>query len=157
MSSQDPDKPLDELVDGGTTVMFGTFEDGRVESRPMTIAGVDGARFSMLVDTTGDWVGAADGAAAHLTVSDVRENTFVSLNGTAHVSRDRAEAERLWNPAASAYFEGPDDPKLAVLNFDATEGSYWTAPSGRLGSLISLVRAKIGDHDDAGDHGDVAT
>ena len=159
MPTQDPDKPLDELVDGGTTVMLGTTgPDGRFESRPLTIAGVDGARLSILVDTTSDWVNAlSDGDEGHLTVSDVRANTYVWLNGTARMRRDRETIEQLWNPAAGAFFEGADDPRLAVLEFEAREGNYWTAPSGRLGSLVSMVRAKLGDHEDAGDHGDVAT
>ena len=157
MTTHDPDKPLDELVKGGTTVMFGTMTAGRFESRPLTIAGVDGSRLSILVDTTGDWVAAlSTDPAAHLTVSDTRENTYVSLDGNARVHHDPAIIERLWTPFAGAFFEGKDDPRLAVLEFDAEEGSYWTAPSGRIGSLVSMVRAKLGDHEDSGDHGDVA-
>jgi len=157
MTNPDPDKPLAELVEGGTTVMFGTMMAGRFESRPLTIAAVDGNRLSILVDTTSPWVGALSAdSSAHLTVSDTRENTYVSLDGDARVHRDPATIERLWTPFAGAFFEGKDDPRLAVLEFDAESGSYWTAPSGRIGSLVSMVRAKLGDHDDAGDHGDVA-
>ena len=32
---------------------------------------------------------------------------------------------------------------------------YWSTPSGRLGSLISIVKAKFGNPENSGKHGDV--
>ena len=69
------------------------------------------------------------------------------------MSTDRDDVERLWNPAAGAFFDGKDDPNLAVLFFDVSEGQYWDSPNGRIGALIALVRAAIGGDDKAGDHG----
>jgi hypothetical protein len=34
-------------------------------------------------------------------------------------------------------------------------GSYWSTPSGRIGSLISMVKAQLGDPEQSGEHGDV--
>jgi general stress protein 26 len=128
-------------------------------SRPMTVARVDGARIGVLVDATADWFGAVEHgrAVVHLTFSDNRKNTYAALNGRATTTRDRAAVRDHWNPAASAFFEGKDDPNAAVLWFDATEGQYWDGPSGRLGSVIALVRAAVGGDENAGDHGSIAT
>ena len=152
-------RPLDDLVDNGDTVMLTTTVDGRPSSRPMTVAGVSGDRLDFLVDTTTEWVEdvARGGAVVHVTISDTRGNTYLALNGTATMTDDRAEIDRLWNPAASAFFDGQDDPILAVLNFAITDGQYWDSPSGRIGSLLALVKAAVGGHDDAGDHGPVNT
>ena len=73
------------------------------------------------------------------------------------MTRDRAEIDRLWNPAASAFFEGKEDPDLAVLHFDVSDGQYWKSPSGRLGSLIALAKAALGGDEAAGTQGPIAT
>jgi general stress protein 26 len=154
-----PAKQLADLFDGGDTVMLTTIAGEGPASRPMTVAGVDGNRLSFLVDKTAEWYGAVAGESVlvHVTLSDVRHNEFASLNGRTVVSHDRGEIERLWNPAASAFFEGQDDPNLAVLHFDVMEGEYWDSPSGRLGSLIALARAALGGDEAAGDHGPIGT
>lgn len=157
MSDPAPAKALSELFDGGTTVMLMTMIGTEHSSRPMTVAGVDGDRLSFLVDTTAEWYSAVAGGSSvvHVTLSDTRANDYAALNGDVSVSAERAEIEKLWNPAASAFFSGVDDPHLAVLRFDVTEGQYWDSPSGRLGSLLALVRAKLGGDDKAGDHGPI--
>ena len=73
------------------------------------------------------------------------------------MSRDRTEVERLWNPGAAAFFEGKDDPNLAVLHFYVAEGQYWDSANGRFGSLIAMVKAAVGGDEAAGDHGPVTT
>lgn len=159
MTDPAPAKPLADFFDGGTTVMLMTMIGDEHSSRPMTVAGVDGDRLSFLVDTTAQWSSAvATGAAVvHVTLSDVSHNDYVALNGATSMTEDRAEIERLWNPGAAAFFEGKDDPNLAVLRFDVSDGQFWDSPSGRLGSLVSLVKAAVGGDDKAGDHGAVAT
>jgi general stress protein 26 len=81
----------------------------------------------------------------------------VALNGTAIVVTDDAEKERLWNPAAGAWFDGPDDPELAVLHFDVGDGRYWDGPDGKLGRALALIRGVITGNDDGmGTSGPVA-
>jgi general stress protein 26 len=154
-----PSKTLADLFDGGDTVMLMTMIGQEHTSRPMTIAGVDGSRLAMLVDTTAEWYSAvASGSAVvHVTLSDVRHNEYAALNGTAAVTSDRAEIERYWNPGASAFFDGKDDPNLAVLYFDVDGGEYWTAPSGRIGSLIAMAKAALGGDEAAGEQGSITT
>jgi|GEM_PF-7010875 len=49
-----------------------------------------------------------------------------------------------------------DTPGITVLRTTFSEGAYWDSPNGRLGSLLALVKAKLGDAEDSGEHGDVA-
>jgi general stress protein 26 len=154
-----PAKPLSDFFDGGDTVVYFTMIGDTHSSRPMTIAGVHGDCLDLLVDTTADWYDAvaAGTAVSHVALSDVRHNNYAALNGTASVTRDRTEIERLWNPGAAAFFEGKDDPNLAVLHFNVNDGQYWDSPSGRLGSLIAMVKAAVGGDDAAGEQGRIAT
>jgi general stress protein 26 len=159
MAATDPTKDLSELVDGGTIVMLMTMIDGDHSSRPLTVAGVQGGRIEILVDRTADWaqtIGRA-GTVVHVSVADVRKNVYLSLNGSASISTDKADIERLWNPGGAAFFEGKDDPVIGVLRFDVADGEYWDSPSGRLGSAVALLKAAVGGDDAAGDHGRVGT
>ncbi len=157
MDHDDAPRPLHELMKGGTTVMVGTDAAG-LEFRPMTVARIDGDTIDMLLDTNEQWVAAlTDGDVAYVTMSDARENTWASLRGTLALSTDPALIDELWNPAAGAFFdEGRDTPGIAVLRITGDRGRYWASPSGRLGSLVAMVKAKLGDPEDSGEHGDVA-
>ena len=158
--SNDTPKPLSELVDARTIVMLMTMVGTEHSSRPLTCLGVDGDRLSFLVDRSTDWVGAiADGAAVvHATVADGRENTYAAMNGAATVVQDHAEIDRLWNPVAGIYFDGQEDPNVAVLHLEVDQGEYWDGPSGRIGAAVGLLRAKLsGDPTKSGDKGEIRT
>lgn len=73
------------------------------------------------------------------------------------MTTERAEIDRYWNPGAAAFFDGKDDTNLAVLHFDVSDGEYWTAPSGRIGSLIAMTKAAVGGDEAAGEQGPIAT
>lgn len=160
MAETDPSKDLSDLVDGGTIVMLMTMIGSEHSSRPLTVAGVQGGRIEMLVDRTVDWAQAigSPGNVVHASVADVRKNVYLSMNGTASVTTDTAQIDRLWNPGAAAFFDGKDDPTIGVLRFDVSAGEYWDSPSGRLGSAIATLKAAVtGDQGAAGDHGSVST
>lgn len=162
VDTSDDTKSLEELLNPGDTYMLvtgmlGTGLAAQPSSRPLTVASVDGARIRTLVDTTADWSRSLSAApAVHVVVSDTQHHTFLSLNGTATLSTSEAEIDELWNPMAGAFFEqGREDPNIGVLHLDLTAGEYWSGPSGRIGSIISFVKAKLGSAEDSGEHGDV--
>lgn len=160
MPNDAPAKTLDDLLDGYTIVMLMTMIGEDHSSRPLTVAEASGDRLSFLIDRTVPWAAAiADGnAVVHATVADGKANTYLSLDGAASVTADRAEVERLWSAAAGAFFDGKDDPSVGVLRFDVTDGEYWDGPSGKLGAAIAVVKAALTDDPDkAGEHGDIAT
>ncbi len=41
------------------------------------------------------------------------------------MSRDPGEVALLWSAGAAAFFEGKDDPNIAVLHVTANDGQYW--------------------------------
>ncbi|MGD9998641.1 MAG: pyridoxamine 5'-phosphate oxidase family protein [Ilumatobacteraceae bacterium] len=149
-------RPLAEVLSDVRIAMVMTSIDGVWSSRPLTCLEVDHSFLRFLVDASTDWV--ADllngEATVHATFSDPKSNSYVSLNGTAFVSADPAEVDRLWSAPAAAFFTGPDDPNVRVLQIDITDGQWWDGPSGRIGQTIGLLRAAINDDPSmAGDHG----
>jgi general stress protein 26 len=156
----DDARSLDDLLEPGSTLMVGTTApDGALGFRPLTVARADRDRIEILLDTDEAWVRSfSDGDPVYVTMGDNRTNTWLWLRGTATTSPDPARVDELWGPFADAYFDqGRDTPGIAVMDIHPAEGRYWTTASGRLGALMSAVKAKVGRPDDAGAHGDIAT
>ncbi len=66
---------------------------------------------------------------------------FAALEGELAVNNDRAMIDRLWNKFVAAWFEGgKDDPKLALLRFDARDGQIWLNEH----SLFAGVKVMLG-------------
>ena len=64
----------------------------------------------------------------------------------------------MWNPVAGIYFDGQEDPNVAVLPLEVDRGEYWDGPSGRIGAAVGLLRAKLsGDPTKSGDKGEIRT
>jgi len=59
------------------------------------------------------------------TFADKGHSLFASISGELSVDTDRAVVDRLWNPFVAAWFEGKDDPKLALLRLDPEIAKIW--------------------------------
>lgn len=160
----DAEHQLDALVHEGDVVMLTTLvggageaQDRRLTSRPLTVAGVGASTLLFLVDADSDWV-AALGPADEVNASiATRRNDWVSVTGPATVTADDEAITRLWSPAAGAYFDGPTDPRIRVMQVHMEQGEYWSAPgTGPLGRLVALVSAAVGSDRGAGDRGTIA-
>lgn len=71
---------------------------------------------------------------------------FLTLNGTASVSRDRARIKELWEPIVEAWFtEGKDHPRITVIKVTPTDGYYWDTKHGAvIAGAKMFVGAAIG-------------
>jgi len=66
------------------------------------------------------------GNRAIATFASKGHDLFATLHGSVAIETDRAVLERLLNPYIAAWFEGgKDDPKLALLRFDAERAEIW--------------------------------
>jgi general stress protein 26 len=161
MASSPPDelptRTLDDLLDGFLFAMVATVDGGRISSRPLTLLEHEGSTLRFMISASAPWSEQISGAAqVHAAFADTRDETYVAVEGIGRLSRDQATIERLWNPAASAFFEGPDDPDIRVLEIEATGGEWWDGPSSRIGQAISLLRTKLGGSPPEGEHGVIA-
>ena len=153
----DERKPIEDVVKGGDVAMFTTVDEaGRLTSRPLTVAEATRGSVVFLVDHTADWVRTSNfGASVNAAVSSGGRNDWASLTGTARLGTDRTVIDRLWSPAAGAYFDGKDDPRIAALELSIDSGEYWSAPGGGpIGRLLSIVGAAA--NREVGSHGEVS-
>ena len=125
------------------TVMLGVdgVEDGH--SRPMT-AQIEGDAGGPIWFFTGMPNAVVDHLAhntrAIAAFSSKGHDLFASVQGTLSVDNDRAVIDRLWNPFIAAWFEGKDDPKLALLRFDPDHAEIWLNES----NLFTGVKMLLG-------------
>ena len=50
---------------------------------------------------------------------------FASLRGTLEIVNDRPTIDRLWSPMVAEWYEGKDDPKMALVRFDIDDAKIW--------------------------------
>jgi len=132
-----------KAVESDRTMMLGLAEDERGHSRPMTAQIEHGAGpIWFFTSRESDLVGKLEpGKRAFAAFSSKGHDLFASVEGTLALSDDRAAIDRLWNPFVAAWFEGgKEDPKLALLRFDAEHAEIWLNAS----SLLSGVKVLLG-------------
>ena len=57
-------------------------------------------------------------------------DVFASLRGRRVLDNDPATIDRLWNAIVSEWYEGKEDPKLALLRFDLDDAKIWQSDIG---------------------------
>ena len=81
------------------------------------------------------------------------KESWVSVAGTASVVQDQARIDRLWNSFVEPWFEGRDDPRVALLRVDGSSAEYWDTPGGKVTTVLSLVKSKVTGEPMTADHG----
>ena len=62
------------------------------------------------------------------------------MHGSLKLDNDRAAIDRLWNRYVGAWYDGKDDPKLALLRLDAERAEIWLDAS----SLVAGIKMLFG-------------
>lgn len=153
---------LAELIEGIEIAQLATVRsDGTIHSRPMATQPMraDGTLCFLTERDSGKVDEIVEQQHVHLGYSDLRHSKYVSVSGTATISGSRPLIRELWTPFARAWFDGPEDPSIVVLQVKVQEAEYWDTPKG--GRPIQLLRratsALTGNQrsssDSGGDHG----
>jgi general stress protein 26 len=73
------------------------------------------------------------------TFSAKGHGLFAAVHGGLAINNDRATIDRLWSPFVAAWYEkGKDDPKLALLRFDAERAEIWQDGSSVVAGIKML-------------------
>ena len=109
--------------------------DGTISSRPMATQDEPfNGTIWFLTRSSSDKIHEVEGDH-HVTLNyaDPSDSKYIALKGKASVSHDRNKIKQLWNPMYKAWFpKGEDDPDIAVLKVEITEGDYWEANSSKI-------------------------
>lgn len=67
-------------------------------------------------------------------------DVWATVHGDLSTTRDRATIDRLWNRFVAAWYEGKDDPKIALIRLNAQDAEIWIDAS----SLVAGIKMLIG-------------
>ncbi len=99
------------------------------------------------------WIFTAKDTAVAKAVRDMKKRAmaaysakghdlFATIHGTIQLDMNREVIDRLWNPFIAAWYEGgKDDPKLALLRFDAERGEIWLNENSLWAGMKMLLGA----------------
>ncbi|MGE0829714.1 MAG: pyridoxamine 5'-phosphate oxidase family protein [Hyphomonadaceae bacterium] len=85
-----------------------------------------------------------DNPNVNVSFSDPGGNDYVSVSGQARILNDRALIRDLWSPAAEAFWDGADDPKIRVIEILPSEAQYWQGPNKLIATAVMLTAAVTG-------------
>jgi general stress protein 26 len=124
------------------TVMLGLegIEDNH--TRPMTAVFEDDASpiwFFTSVDNAMVKAQELEGRAI-ATFASKGHDLFATIHGSLAQERDHGVVDRFWSPFVAAWYEGKDDPKLAMLRLDAERAEIWLNDA----SLFNGVKILLG-------------
>lgn len=145
-----------DLADDIEFCMFTTWDGTKQQARPMD-AHVDaeaGAIF-FLTDVEGAKVDQLE-EFPEVVVTFSKSMKFVTMNGTATVSNDRAKIRELFEASSKAWWESADDPAIRLVTFVPEEAELWDSPNLLISSALMLTAAVTGAKPKLGDHAKVA-
>jgi general stress protein 26 len=159
-------KRLDDLyglIEGIEIAMFTTRRpDGHLVSRPMaTQTQAEGSDLWFVTDVESHKLDELE-FDPHVNLAYYRNRTreWVSVSGTATISRDRRAIHELYRPDWKAWFGdeggerngGPDDPRLALILVDVESVTYLKVDKPRPVVLFEVVKGMVtGTPPDVGD------
>ena len=136
-----------------------TVAGGEVHARPIGVVG-DHAAFDgelwFITDRRSRKVDEiASGAATSLLFQNDERGAYLHLRGRAEVVDDRRRVAELYTSVQRTWFpDGPDDPNLMLVRFDAAEADYWDGHNSyarlALAWATSVVTGAPGRSGDAG-------
>ncbi len=85
------------------------------------------------------------GAEAEFTIVSRDRDVHASIVGRLSENRDDAKLDRLWNPVIGAWFDGKDDPDLAMLAFDPARAALWASTDSTVAFLWETAKANATD------------
>ncbi|MES2748811.1 MAG: pyridoxamine 5'-phosphate oxidase family protein [Patescibacteria group bacterium] len=83
--------------------------------------------------------------------------TFVSLTGHATFNEDREKIRQIWNPFHEAWFDGPSDPRITLIEVTVHRFEYWDYTGGKIGAYTDMALSAITGKKADGDQNEVFT
>lgn len=136
-----------DVAKSARVCLFGTsVERAPLTVRPMTVQTVDDAGNLWFLSSRSSQTNQEIEAdpRVQLLFANPGSSEFMTLQGHAIVSDDRALREDHWTPIAKTWFnEGVDDPDLTVIKVTANEGYYWDTKHGKMVSFLKIAAGAV--------------
>lgn len=89
----------------------------------------------------------------NLSYANPKDDTWVSITGTATVLEDMAKRRELFDAMDKAWFDSPEDPAMELIAVRIEEAEYWNVKENKLLQLLKMGKAAMGgDRPKMGEH-----
>ena len=112
--------------------------------RPMSVQEVDDAGNLWFLTASDSHTIAEIGAhsSVRLFFQASEHSGFLTLTGTATISRDKKKIKQLWKPILKTWFTGGvDDPRVTVVKVAPAGGYYW---DNKHGDVVAGIKMMVG-------------
>jgi general stress protein 26 len=136
---------MKELAKEITTCMFGTYENSKFFTRPMSTQQVDDeGNLWFLSDRDSEKNNQIEYDDRVELIYSQGNEKFLSIHGTASISYDKEKIKELWQPLAKIWFtEGVDDPRISVIKVSFSDGYYWNTKHGKMVEIAIMAAALV--------------
>lgn len=76
-----------------------------------------------------------------LIFSEPKDGKYLTVTGQGRVTDNRTLVHDLWNTAAEAWWDGPDDPSIRVLEVSPEDAQFWEGPHGLVATVAMVIAA----------------
>jgi general stress protein 26 len=125
-----------------------TFTAGAETARPIGVVGdhatFDGSLWFITDRRSRKVAELAAGASTVLIFQNDARGAYLHMRGRASVVEDRERLIELYTPVQRTWFpDGPDDPNMTLLRFDADEADYWDGHQSNTRLVAAFVRSVV--------------
>lgn len=144
---KDDVKKLRKIIKGAPVAMLTTVAtDGSLRSRPMATLKAPFDGYLWFFIRTGAPVSGEiqESQRVNLSYTLPNDDRYVSVSGTANVSRDPERVKELWSGWMKEWFpDGKKDPDLSILRVRVEHAECWDPKTGAMVQLSGLLEAVI--------------
>lgn len=135
------------LADFRTAMLVTTDDRGFPRARPLAIARVeiDGRVWFATPEHTPKVHEIQSDAKVAVLCHRARDDAWISLSGRARLIRDPLMARTLWDAGMKAWFQGPEDPALLLIEVRPTHAEYYDAQKPLIARAIEMVKGMLTD------------
>ena len=111
------------------------YEDGEYKGPVWFFTSTDNGLYQLVQQA--ELAGTTPRAMAHFASKG--HDVWASVHGNLSTTRDPATIDRLWNRFVAAWYEGKDDPKIALIRLDPQNAEVWIDASSVVAGIKMLL------------------
>jgi general stress protein 26 len=136
---------IKEIAEASNTCFFTTKVRGDSQSRPMALQGVDENGSLWFLSDVSSKKNTAIKADPYVELYFINNSKYeyLFIKGKATSSQDRALIEKYWTNFANAWFDGPDDPNVSVIEVKAEDGYYYETKENKIIAMSKMLFAAV--------------
>jgi general stress protein 26 len=148
---------LESIRESRFTMFTTRDREDRLRARPMTTleATDDGSLWFFGVRASELVTEAAADPRVGLAYADNGAGSYAFVSGRCHLREDRAKVEQLWSDIHKAWYDGPDDPDLQLLEVRIETAEYWDGPDSGVVRFLGILKAAITGEEHEVEHGEI--